>query len=176
MNKILLITSLLFTGIVYADVPENQKTEVEYLLNFVKNSHYTINRNGTQHNGKESSKHIEKKYNYFEGDIKNTEDFIKHSATKSTLSGEYYMVSCTNKKIMKAQQWLLHELNNYRRTHTANNSKPKITLCTNPRPQVCTMQYLPVCASLQNNHQKTYASACSACADKNVISHSLHKC
>ncbi len=37
--------------------------------------------------------------------------------------------------------------------------------CADPRPQVCTMIYAPVCATLENGEQKTYSSDCNACAD-----------
>jgi hypothetical protein len=39
------------------------------------------------------------------------------------------------------------------------------TTCIAPRPQICTMDYTPVCARLENGELKTYSNACSACAD-----------
>ena len=42
--------------------------------------------------------------------------------------------------------------------------------CMEPRPQVCTMDYRPVCASLATGERKTYANACGACADSAVVS------
>ncbi len=42
------------------------------------------------------------------------------------------------------------------------------TQCTGPRPQVCTMEYNPVCATLAGGGVKTYASPCNACADDQV--------
>ena len=50
------------------------------------------------------------------------------------------------------------------------------TVCTEPRPQVCTMDYTPVCAELQNSELKTYANACGACADASVVSHRAGAC
>ncbi|MEM1141179.1 MAG: hypothetical protein AAF671_07695 [Pseudomonadota bacterium] len=43
--------------------------------------------------------------------------------------------------------------------------------CATPRPQVCTMQYAPVCATHSDQHQETHSSACNACADDSVISY-----
>lgn len=40
--------------------------------------------------------------------------------------------------------------------------------CTSPRPQVCTMEYAPVCAQLAGAQQQEYSSACNACADDAV--------
>ena len=47
--------------------------------------------------------------------------------------------------------------------------------CTEPRPQICTMDYTPVCAnrcsddSCESSEMRTYANACGACADPLVV-------
>ena len=46
-----------------------------------------------------------------------------------------------------------------------------LVTCTDPRPQMCTMEYKPVCARLGEGAEaewKTYASGCSACGDPKV--------
>ena len=48
--------------------------------------------------------------------------------------------------------------------------------CTEPRPQMCTMNYLPVCGLQTDKTSKTYSNACSACSDSKVIAYSLGKC
>jgi len=45
-----------------------------------------------------------------------------------------------------------------------------VTVCEDPRPQVCTMDYRPVCGSLGDASVKTYANGCGACGDANVVS------
>ena len=45
-----------------------------------------------------------------------------------------------------------------------------VTVCEEPRPQVCTMDYTPVCATLQDGSVKTYPNGCGGCADVNVKS------
>ena len=57
----------------------------------------------------------------------------------------------------------------------ANTSSP-VTQCTDPRPQVCTMQYAPVCATLLAGGSKGYSSGCNACADDRVASHMPGTC
>lgn len=45
-----------------------------------------------------------------------------------------------------------------------------IKICNAPRPQVCTMEYSPVCATLIAGAVKDYSSGCNACADDAVAS------
>jgi hypothetical protein len=49
------------------------------------------------------------------------------------------------------------------------------TACTEPRPQICTMEYNPVCAKLGNT-RKTYATGCTACSDPDVSGHYPGEC
>jgi hypothetical protein len=109
-----LTTCLFVSSLVHADVPSEQVPEVNHLLDFVKNSGCIINRNGTDHPAEKGISHIEKKYDYFRDDISSTEEFIEYSATKSTMSGDYYTVSCPGKKTIRTQDWLMDELKRFR--------------------------------------------------------------
>lgn len=42
------------------------------------------------------------------------------------------------------------------------------TMCEDPRPQVCTMDYRPVCGTHQDGSVKTYANGCGACSNPEV--------
>ena len=44
------------------------------------------------------------------------------------------------------------------------------TSCPDPRPEVCTLEYRPVCGTLKDGSDSTYANGCGACADVNVMS------
>ena len=105
---------LLLTAGAHADVPPAQQPEVAHLLGFVRTSTCLINRNGTTHHGEEAAAHIRKKYEYFRDRIRTTEQFIEYSATKSTMSGEYYTVLCNDQEPERTQDWLLKELKHYR--------------------------------------------------------------
>ena len=59
--------------------------------------------------------------------------------------------------------------------------------CKDPRPQICTREYKPVCAikntavvcitaPCPTTEEKTYATGCTACADPNVIKYKHGKC
>jgi hypothetical protein len=109
-----IIMMLLYGPVLWADVPAGQKPEVEYLLEFVRNSDCIMERNGSRHKGDEAVSHIQRKYDYFLDDIKSTEDFIEYSATKSTMSGKYYLVICNGQAPVRAKDWLLGALQEFR--------------------------------------------------------------
>ena len=51
-----------------------------------------------------------------------------------------------------------------------------VVLCKNPRPEMCTMMYLPVCATHTNGERKTYSNVCSACRVEQVLSYRMGAC
>lgn len=48
--------------------------------------------------------------------------------------------------------------------------------CSEPRPLVCTMEFLPTCAVLRAGGRKEFASPCTACADNAVTSYVVGSC
>ena len=62
---------------------------------------------------------------------------------------------------------------------SATKTDSDIIICTEPRPQVCTMDYTPVCG-LRNvageEEWKTYSNACSACSDPTVTGYKKDAC
>ena len=50
------------------------------------------------------------------------------------------------------------------------------TLCSEPRPQVCTMEFLPTCAVLDAGERKEFASPCVACSDSRVVGYVSGSC
>ncbi len=56
-------------------------------------------------------------------------------------------------------------------SNPAEEAATDLVTCTDPRPQMCTMQYDPVCGRIgvgDAAEWKTYASGCSACGDPQV--------
>jgi len=176
MNKYIILMCILISNVAQADVPENQIKEVNHLLDYVRTSNCTINRNGTVHKGEKAVNHINKKYDYFREDIKTTEEFIEYSASKSTMSGKPYIANCPDEKPVSTQVWLLSELKSYRLLSKQTNYDMEYKVCKEPRPQICTMEYVPVCAQKKNKSFKTYASGCSACSDATVIKYKTGEC
>ena len=83
--------------------------EIESLLLFIEQSGCTFVRNGNHYDTLKAREHIEKKYAYYKERITTTEDFILYSATKSSITGEPYMVIC-NGVNMATSDWLNAEL------------------------------------------------------------------
>ena len=50
------------------------------------------------------------------------------------------------------------------------------TSCNEPRPEICTQEYLPVCGLLTSGRTKTYSNACTACSDPEVLEHRPEAC
>ena len=53
---------------------------------------------------------------------------------------------------------------------------PKLAKCPEERPEMCTMQYDPVCAKLIDNTLQTFSNSCSACADKQSVAYLQGEC
>ena len=59
--------------------------------------------------------------------------------------------------------------------NTGPGSSPLVS-CTDPRPEVCTMQYAPACAELAAGGSREYASSCNACSDPAVSGYRPGSC
>lgn len=48
--------------------------------------------------------------------------------------------------------------------------------CPDERPQICTQEYLPVCATTDDLHQITLGNACTACGNEAVLGYTKGEC
>ena len=51
-----------------------------------------------------------------------------------------------------------------------------LILCEEPRPQICTREFNPVCATLQDGGSKTHATGCTSCSDPDVVGYKMGTC
>ena len=51
-----------------------------------------------------------------------------------------------------------------------------LILCEEPRPQVCTREYNPVCATLKDGSTKTGSTGCTSCSDPEVVGYKMGAC
>ena len=52
--------------------------------------------------------------------------------------------------------------------NSSDSNMNTLTMCKEPRPQICTQDYRPVCGQLMDGSFKTYSNGCSACSNKKV--------
>ena len=50
------------------------------------------------------------------------------------------------------------------------------SLCSEPRPQMCTQHFDPVCAQTADGTKKTASNGCIACTDKSTVSYIRGRC
>lgn len=56
---------------------------------------------------------------------------------------------------------------------------PELTVeteCSDPRPEMCTRDYNPVCGKDAYGAWKTFSNGCTACADETVVGYRAGKC
>lgn len=112
--SMIVLFALIVPAAVQGDVPEGDRHEVDHLLEFLRDSSCMMERNGKKHSGEDAYAHVKKKYDYFRDEIATSEDFIDYSASKSTMSGKYYLVYCPDQPPRRTRDWLLEELRRYR--------------------------------------------------------------
>jgi len=112
LPRILIVVFSLMSSISFAS---SLDSEIRHILSFVTNTDCLFERNGSFYKGQDATIHIIKKYNYFKDEIYSTERFIELSATKSTISGKYYLIHCLGKESIRSQDWLNEELKNFRK-------------------------------------------------------------
>ena len=103
---------LAFWASANAAVPDQAKTEINALLDFIGHSQCSFYRNGSWHDARAAEDHVRDKYRYLSArdKIGSTEDFIARAATRSSLSGADYKVRCPGRAEAPSAQWLLDEL------------------------------------------------------------------
>ena len=90
--------------------------EVAHLLSFIEESDCSFIRNGKEYDSVEARAHISKKYEYVKKRISSAEQFITYAASKSSITGTPYQVSC-GEATMPSSQWLEEALQHYRAAH-----------------------------------------------------------
>ncbi|MBE9561106.1 MAG: hypothetical protein IMF15_09980 [Proteobacteria bacterium] len=51
-----------------------------------------------------------------------------------------------------------------------------LILCEDPRPQMCTSEYDPVCGKLQDGSTITGSTGCTSCSDPKVVGYTKGAC
>jgi hypothetical protein len=109
----LFAAALAFTIPAAADPGPAAQAEIDHLLRFVAASPCTFVRNGVAYPASEARKHLADKLRAARSRVSTAEDFIKGLASKSSMSGEPYLIRCDNQSV-PAGVWLSDELRRFR--------------------------------------------------------------
>jgi len=111
----ILASLMLIANGAQAAVDAKAQREITQLLDFVEHSDCRFIRNGSEYPGNEARAHLQKKLDYLENKdlVSSAEDFIERAASKSSMSGKPYQVSCPGGK-QDTGAWLNTELKRLR--------------------------------------------------------------
>ncbi len=116
-----LIASILFVSPAHAATPSPvARDEIDTLLMRLKTSGCQFKRNGTWHSADEAQVHLQQKLDYLlkRGAVATAEQFIERAATKSSVTGQAYLVKCGNKPPVPSAEWLAFQLQFMRAAQT----------------------------------------------------------
>ncbi len=123
-NFILIILPLfLFMNVLCArDAKEDKR--IEYLLQSVRSMKGGVFiRNGSEYNGQDAVKHLQRKLDAGGERVKTAEDFIAGCATKSSFSGKPYQIRLPDGKTVETGPYFLEKLREFDRDHPKQAAK-----------------------------------------------------
>ena len=92
--------------------PPRVKAEIVALLSRLEASGCQFNRNGTWYPGAEAKAHLNRKFVYIDArsGASSAEQFIDQAATRSSMSGQAYLVQCGAAAPVESNAWLKAQL------------------------------------------------------------------
>lgn len=117
MKTVLLAVLFLLLAVGITAAEEAWRTEISHLLAFIETSDCTFTRNGKSYPPAKAREHIGAKYDYLKNRIDSAEQFILYGASKSSITGEKYTVTCDGVSL-PSEQWLTTELHRFRENQT----------------------------------------------------------
>lgn len=93
---------------------ETPAQEIEFLLEHIHNSKVRFVRSGKEYSGQEGAEHLRKKLARAGKRVKTAEDFINGIASKSSFTGQVYMVKFPDGKMAPTGPWLTAALAKHR--------------------------------------------------------------
>lgn len=111
-----LVLGLTIAPVARSQLSEVVHQEINHLLRYIGESGCEFRRNGNWNNSRAAEAHVRGKYDFLESldMIDTTEDFIARAATRSSLSGELYVIRCGDNLPVPSGLWLSNELIRYR--------------------------------------------------------------
>jgi hypothetical protein len=120
MKNVLLLIPLIFCSASFSvSMENNTEKEILHLFEYLKKSNCEFNRNGSWYSPYAAMKHLETKYRYLmkKGQISTAEQFIGRAASRSSMSGQSYMVRCGDSRPAQSSEWFTDELERFREAY-----------------------------------------------------------
>jgi hypothetical protein len=114
---ILIQIAVIFCSAPFSAAMENKaEKEIRHLFEYLKKSNCEFSRNGSWYSPDAAVKHLKTKYRYLmrKGLINTAEQFIEHAASRSSISGQSYLVRCTDSRPVHSSDWFTDELKRFR--------------------------------------------------------------
>ncbi len=111
------LLGILIASVTLAANPSPQvEVEVSHLLTYIEDSGCQFYRNGSWYDGHQARSHFELKYHYLcrITTATRTEDVIECAGSRSSMSGEPYLVKCDDSAPVTSSEWLRTELERFR--------------------------------------------------------------
>ena len=119
MKSVLLLIALIFCSWSISAGMENvAEKEILHLFDYLGKSNCEFNRNRSWYSPQEAVQHLQRKYKWLvkRGLINSAEQFIERAASRSSMSGESYLVKCGDSEPIKSAEWFMQELKKFRKT------------------------------------------------------------
>lgn len=113
VRRLALLLALMLAAPAWAINPKAEP-EVNHLLDFVAKSGCTFYRNGSAYDSQAARTHLADKYGQIKDRLKTAEDFIEYAASRSSMTGQNYEVTCGKQPRRSSGDWLREELTRFR--------------------------------------------------------------
>lgn len=111
MKNYLMLFMLFFGTQPNAQQSLTESQKIDHLVSFVRNLRGAIFiRNGSEHTPNDAANHLQMKREKAGARIKTAKDFVEKIATKSSVSGDLYLIRFANGKEFPCQMVLFNEL------------------------------------------------------------------
>jgi predicted ThiF/HesA family dinucleotide-utilizing enzyme len=121
MKKLGLFYCLLLSVQLFGQHQVTEQQKIDHLITFIKELKGAVFiRNGNEHTPEEAADHLQMKREKAGSRIKTAQDFIDKIATKSSMSGDLYMIRFANGKMFPSQMVLSNELKKLEAKSAAN--------------------------------------------------------
>jgi len=61
-------------------------------------------------------------------------------------------------------------------TSAGTKTEMELEMCVDPRPEICTMEYAPVCGVRDDGNGESFPNGCGACSNQEIVGYQPGEC